>query len=175
MLANVEHSNLDLLQILISCRFAPTDYFLKDQLKVGISLSYYYNKFQVKVCINEFMTEMLCFVCCQGQLVVAANLNGADYKKLINLRWTSNNYFAHISIKSSNRYTHKTIIIIVHFHLLVSHDNKMASHTWTKKYDGFEVGIFIGVWGQFGHAVTELLHPPYVLHYEFSFIWRQLI
>lgn len=98
---------------------------------------------------------------------MAANLNGADSKKLINLRWTSNNYFPHISIKSSNRYTNKTIIIIIiiHFHLVVSHDNKIASHTGTKKYDGFEVGIFIGVWGQFGHAVAELLHPPYVLHY----------
>lgn len=37
--------------------------------------------------------------------------------------------------------------------------------TRTKENDGFEVGIFIRVWGQLDHAVTELLHPPDVLHY----------
>lgn len=37
--------------------------------------------------------------------------------------------------------------------------------TGTKENDGFEVGILIRVWGQLQHAVTELLHPPNVLHY----------
>lgn len=46
--------------------------------------------------------------------------------------------------------------------------------TGTEEDDGFEVGIFVRVWGQFGHAVAELLHPPDMLHYQLSSFWRQL-
>lgn len=53
----------------------------------------------------------------------------------------------------------------------------MASclHTRTKENDGFEVGIFIRVRGQLDHAVTELLHPPDVLHYEFYSLRGQFL
>ena len=51
---------------------------------------------------------------------------------------------------------------------------KLSAHTGTKENNGFEVGIFIRVWGKLGHAVTELLHPPYVLHYHFYPLWGQL-
>lgn len=46
-------------------------------------------------------------------------------------------------------------------------------HTRTKKNNGFQVGVFIRIGGQFGHAVAELLHPPYVLHDKFTSFWGQ--
>lgn len=47
--------------------------------------------------------------------------------------------------------------------------------TGTEENNGFEVGVFIRVWRQFQHAVTELLHPPNVLHDQFdSFRWQFL-
>lgn len=36
--------------------------------------------------------------------------------------------------------------------------------TRAEENNGFEVGVFIRVWRQLQHAVTELLHPPNVLH-----------
>lgn len=47
--------------------------------------------------------------------------------------------------------------------------------TRAEEYNSFEVGIFIRVWGKLGHAVTELLHPPNVLHHYFSSLWGQLL
>lgn len=47
--------------------------------------------------------------------------------------------------------------------------------TGTEENNGFEVGVFIRVWGQFQHAVTELLHPPNVLHNQFDSLRRQFL
>ena len=43
---------------------------------------------------------------------------------------------------------------------------KLANYlrTRTEENDGYEVGIFVRVWGQLDHAVAELLHPPNVFH-----------
>lgn len=47
--------------------------------------------------------------------------------------------------------------------------------TRAEEYNSFEVGIFIRVGGKLGHAVTELLHPPNVLHHYFHSLWGQLL
>lgn len=39
------------------------------------------------------------------------------------------------------------------------------SRTGTEENNGFQVCVFIRVWGQLDHVVTELLHSPDVLHY----------
>lgn len=82
------------------------------------------------------------------------------------------------SVKLLSGFSFKDSVLTGRKNLKVSFKfRKPASclRTRTKENDGFEVGIFIRVWGQLQHAVTELLHPPNVLHYQFYSLRRKLL